>query len=644
MIWRGYNYIAAVGGIGLLALGLRLVYLQEVGDHPFLEVPVAAEKAYAEIAQDTTAVEVPLYLLWLKAFAALEPRFVQALLGAVGCVLLALVGRTLLGAWVGLIAALIAALYGPAIYFTGTLLSPVLAGLLALVALWGLLAADRESAAWRFAGAGVLLGTLLLATPQFAFFVPAALGWLWVGGQPRASLIAALGTGLVLVLFHLGAGLALPPTAELPFYYAWHGGEHLASLDMYHARGESNILAALLWKWGIAFPFGLVVPPALLGLGFALVVRERSVVLAMLLVLAGAIGAAFLGGSAETRMAWVPLLLLFAVDGLRRLISLSWPQNGACVVGMLLVGALTNVATPDMDRTAQASQQRWLGYAYEELGMVATAISAYEKALIVDAENRAAHRALAELYVVAGKGDQALGTYRRLFERWPEDRSARRALGDLYMQAGRPQEALPFYRQLVAGGDQENLLGRLGDAHLMSGQTAAAVAVYRRLLELNPDSSRVRYQLARVNAAEGRLEEAENDFRRLMDDPAWQVQVGVEWAGLLERGDPAAAEKLLDQVLALEPDHRRALLLIGEALFGQARYNEALPHLIRLVELDPRNWSAYAYLSKIYGRLGREEEAQAAYARYLRGKQRQKIEGRVEAERKALGQMMGEGL
>ena len=75
----------------------------------------------------------------------LAPRYVQVLLGAVSCTLLALIGYALWGPGTGLVAALCAALYGPAIYFTGALLPPVLAVFLVLLLLAALLWADRQS-------------------------------------------------------------------------------------------------------------------------------------------------------------------------------------------------------------------------------------------------------------------------------------------------------------------------------------------------------------------------------------------------------------------------------------------------------------------------------------------------------------------
>ena len=647
MIWRNDNFAAAVIGIALMALWPRLTYLSEVEQSPFLEVPTAASMPYVEAArgEGNTAVASPLYPLFLRGFVAvgLAPRYVQVLLGAVSCVLLALIGRALWGPGTGLIAALCAALYGPAVYFTGSLLPPVLAVFLVLSLLAALLWADQQSGGKAFLGVGLLLALCLLAAPQVALFAPAVLWWLWIGGKQRACWACALGTaGAVVLWYFFGVATGAGGSPDLLV----RGGEHLPALDMYHARGDSAVLAALLWKWGLAFPFGLVMPLALVGMGFALATRERGALLALLFVATGAVGTAIYGAHAETRMVLVPMLLLFAVSGVVQLAQLSWAWRGVTVAGLVLIAGLVNASTPAMDRAAQASHQRYLGQAYAALGMTATAVAAYEQALTAGSTDKDVYWALATLYDASGKPERALGISRAFVARWPADERGQRALGDRYMAVGRPQQARTIYQQLVAGSGREALLGRLGDAQLTSGAPDEAVQSYERLLTLSPDSSRVRYQLARAYAASGRVADAERAYRQLLDSPAYGVPARVEAAALLRHnGQLAAAERLLSQALALAPDHRAGLLLLGEVLLEQERPRDALTHWLRLAELEPRNWRIQGHLSRAYSQLGQDAEARDAEARYQREKRRAQLQQRVEAEQKVLAEkILGENL
>ena len=647
MIWRSDNFGAAVIGIALVALWPRLTYLDEAAQSPFWEVPTAASQPYVEAArgEGDTAIASPLYPLFLRGLftVGLAPRYVQVLLGVASCVLLALIGRALWGPGTGLITALCAALYGPAVYFTGTLLPPVLAVFLVLSLLAALLWADEQNDGKAFVGVGVLLGLCLLAAPQVALFALAVLWWLWIGERRQACWACALGTACALALWYfLGVATNAGGSPDLLV----RGGEHLPALDMYHGRGDSAVLAALLWKWGLAFPFGLVVPLALLGVGFALATRERGALLTLLFVATGAIGTALYGAHAETRMVLVPVLLLFAVSGVGQLAQLSWARKGVTVAGLVLIAGLVSASTPAMDRDAQASQHRYLGHAYVELGMTATAIAAYEQALAAGSTAKDVYWALAALYDANDKPERALGISRTFVAHWPADERGQRALGDRYMAAGRPEKARTIYQQLVTDGGQESLLGRLGDAQLTSGALDEAVQSYERLLTLSPDSSRVRYQLARAYAASGQVADAVQVYRQLLDSPVYGVQARIEAAVLLRHnGQLATAEPLLSQALALAPDHREGLILLGEVLLERGQPSEALAHWLRLAELEPRNWRVQGHLSKAYRQLGRDAEAQDAAAHYQRGKQRTQLQQRIEAEQKALAnKILGENL
>ena len=647
MIWRSDNFGVAVIGIALMALWPRLTYLDEVAQSPFYEVPTAASQPYIEAAsgQGGAAVASPLYPLFLRGLVAagLAPQYVQALLGAASCTLLALIGYVLWGPGTGLVAAFCAALYGPSIYFTGALLPPVLAVFLVLLLLAALLWTDHQGEGKASLGVGVGLALCLLAAPQVALFAPVVLGWLWMGGRRRACWAGGLGTVGALALWYFGGGAA---TAGGSPDLLVRGGEHLPALDMYHARGDSTVLAILLWKWGLAFPFGLVVPLALLGGGFALAARERGASLVLLFVATGAVGTALYGAHAETRLVLVPALLLLAVSGVAQLARVSWAWKGVSVAGLVLVAALVNAETPGLDRAAQASQHRYLGRAYAELGMTATAIAAYEQALAAGSSDKDVYWALAALYSANGKPERALGISRAFVARWPDDERGQRALGDRYMALGRPQQARTIYQRLVAGGGQAHLLGRLGDAQLTSGAPDAAIQSYERLLAARPDSSRVRYQLARAYAASEQVAAAERSYRLLLESPVYGVRARVEAAALLRHnGQLAAAEPLLSQALAQAPDHREGLLLLGEVLLAQGRPSHALPHWLRLAELEPHNWRVQGHLSRAYRQLGRDAEAQDAEARYQRQKQRAELQQRVEAEQRALAKkFLGENL
>ena len=141
----------AVWLAGLVALGVRILYLIESGANPFRTHLSLDPKYYHEWAQailqgplcgpDVFA-QAPLYPYLLAGIYAvtgpdpLAPLWLQALLGAAT----AMLGASLAGRYFGPIGALatglLLALYKPGIFYTGVLLVPVVATLLFAAALW----------------------------------------------------------------------------------------------------------------------------------------------------------------------------------------------------------------------------------------------------------------------------------------------------------------------------------------------------------------------------------------------------------------------------------------------------------------------------------------------------------------------------
>ncbi len=198
------------GGILLLALGLRFGHLHDALQSPLMGtvVPMADSRVYLETADeilkgDLLGDEVfflaPLYPytmavpLGLSGFSSdktwprEQPRYdlrvvrsVQCLLGAVNCVLVFWIGTLIFRRRVGVIAGLMAAVYGPFIYFDGILMPPSLILFTHLSVLLFLILAERRGGwAWWLA-AGVALGLSLLAHGTALLLAVLLVVWIWL--------------------------------------------------------------------------------------------------------------------------------------------------------------------------------------------------------------------------------------------------------------------------------------------------------------------------------------------------------------------------------------------------------------------------------------------------------------------------------
>jgi len=96
--------------------------------------------------------------------------------------------------------------------------------------------------------------------------------------------------------------------------HVWHGRELASNRDLYGARGESVVLAALLWRTPMLFfPFGVLAPLALVGMGVSWIERRRSRFLIGLVAIQCATMMVFFV-TGRFRLAMLPVLVLFAAE------------------------------------------------------------------------------------------------------------------------------------------------------------------------------------------------------------------------------------------------------------------------------------------------------------------------------------------
>jgi 4-amino-4-deoxy-L-arabinose transferase-like glycosyltransferase len=210
----------AVAGIGLFALALRLLHLQQIRVHdPFFDRPSVDPRFYHEWALqiaggdwlgDAPFFMAPLYPYFLGALyrifgpSFLVPRLVNVVLGALTCVLVWRLAREFFDRRVALLASGLTAVYGMAIFYEGSLLAENLLAPLNVLAVFAAVRALEAPSAGRWALAGAAVGLIAIARPNGLLYAPVLLVWLFAALRPGHSGLRRLGFAGAFV-----AGIAL---------------------------------------------------------------------------------------------------------------------------------------------------------------------------------------------------------------------------------------------------------------------------------------------------------------------------------------------------------------------------------------------------------------------------------------------------
>ena len=161
---------------------------------------------------------------------------------------------------------------------------------------------------------------------------------------------------------------------------------------------------------------------------------------------------------------------------------------------------------------------------------------------------------------------------------------------------------------------------RFGDAVRLqqSGRLAEAIAVYDRILLLNPDLAEVHNNRGAALAGLERFTDAEGAYRRALAlNPGYAEAFNNLGNALCESGKFGEAERALRAAIELSPGWARCRTNLGLALTRQGRFSAAEAAHREAIALDPDLAEAHNNLGETLSRAGRPEQAEASLRRAI---------------------------
>jgi tetratricopeptide (TPR) repeat protein len=224
---------------------------------------------------------------------------------------------------------------------------------------------------------------------------------------------------------------------------------------------------------------------------------------------------------------------------------------------------------------------------------------------------------LGALLVKMDRRDEAEATLRQVIAAAPTFAKPHEDLGFLLMQCGRTADALPVLERATRlDPTLERAWFNLGKALALLGRGQEADAAFEKCFERSPE--RRLMALAAEHHKEGRIEEAEQLYRRVLRDNPRNVdalRLLALIAAKFDRTDDA--EVLLDKAIEIAPDFNQALVDLGRLRKDQDRFAEALECFNRAIELEPTQPQVHYLQAATLARASFTHEAIESYQRCL---------------------------
>lgn len=185
------------------------------------------------------------------------------------------------------------------------------------------------------------------------------------------------------------------------------------------------------------------------------------------------------------------------------------------------------------------------------------------------------------------------------------------------VEDGRFAESVPMFQKVLADSPSISVAQmQLGTALARLRRYQEALVPLRKSVELMPDSVPAHYELALALYETGAWQESAPHFEFVAKKNPKMADAQYSLASVYARTKrvPEAVD-LLRNVLAQNPQHFRANLLLGRILTLQDQPQAALPYLEAATQAEADSSEAYAFLADAFLRAGRPEDAQRARRR-----------------------------
>src|ERR1700741_4896778 len=211
---------------------------------------------------------------------------------------------------------------------------------------------------------------------------------------------------------------------------------------------------------------------------------------------------------------------------------------------------------------------------YSKDGFFLKAIAIFKKINKLDPSKLEIYAKLADLYAKQGLAMEAKSQYQ--------------VLADYYLKHGEPANALAIYRKISELDPQSiNVHVKLADLYSQNNQTAEALKEYDRV--------------GRLLLKRGMLDEAVQVFRKALKiDPKNTELVDSLVTALLEAKDYDNARQIVDAALEANPNNPRLLGMLGRIQLGRGDNAGARATLERAVAADPNDPAARETMADLY--------------------------------------------
>ncbi|MCH9675277.1 MAG: tetratricopeptide repeat protein, partial [Gammaproteobacteria bacterium] len=187
--------------------------------------------------------------------------------------------------------------------------------------------------------------------------------------------------------------------------------------------------------------------------------------------------------------------------------------------------------------------------------------------------------------------------------------------GDAYFAAGKHADAVLAYDESMSLAPSRSVLKLSVQAERASGESQRGKFWLSKWLLEHPDDTEVRLWRGMVLEAEGKVDDARAEYRRVLERDKNNLGALNNLAWLTGANDPDAGLVLAQRALQVAPDNPTVLDTYGWLLLKIGQGERGLSYLTRAADGSPDNHDIRYHLARALFQVGRVDEARIAIER-----------------------------
>jgi len=256
-------------------------------------------------------------------------------------------------------------------------------------------------------------------------------------------------------------------------------------------------------------------------------------------------------------------------------------------------------------------------------GQIQKAIREYLKVLEIDKKDVKAHQRLGDLYLKIKKKDEAVKHYQEAAKHYVKTGFYSKAIAIykhiLELEPDREDVILStadLYQRMGMVGEAMNLYQKVAGFYENDGRLKEALDIYRKMAELDPRNVGVLTKLAELYYKNGLKKEGYDVFKRALEE-------------LKEQNRFEEYVRLMERLAKADPDNLENLKELAEIYIRRKVYDRAYAVLTRIYQKAPDDVKALSQLAQVCVKLERKEEAIVRFKELAKAYQSQGLRQRA---------------